>query len=97
MAGLAEVASVAPQTMHRLVVGLEERKLVHRNQREGNKKSIFLSLTTEGAKVLDRAEVILKAEQEVLRKRFSVKEIDAFTVFLQRFETAFQDPKRRRP
>lgn len=96
MAGLAEVTSVTPQTMHRIVVGLEKRELIHRDQRAGDRKSVFLSLTTEGGGVLRQAEIILKARQEVLGKTFSVKEIDAFTVFLQRFETAFQDPERRR-
>lgn len=47
--------------------------------------------------MLHQAENILRAKQEVLRKAFSIKEIDAFTVLLQRFEAAFQDPKGRRP
>ena len=97
MAGLAEVAFVTPQTLHRIVVGLEKRELVYRDQRPGDRKSVFLSLTTEGVDVLHQAENILRAKQEVLRKAFSIKEIDAFTVLLQRFEAAFQDPKGRRP
>jgi DNA-binding MarR family transcriptional regulator len=95
MARLAEVASVTPQTMHRIVVGLERSKLVHRNQRAGDRKSIYLSLTPAGADVLSQAEAILKAEQEVLRNTFSVQELDAFFDFLQRFEAAFQRPERR--
>jgi DNA-binding MarR family transcriptional regulator len=97
MAGLAQVAVVTPQTMHRIVVGLERRELVHRDQKVGNRKSVFLSLTTQGVDVLHQAEVILRARQRVLRKTFSVKEIDAFTAFLVRFEAAFQDPERQRP
>ena len=94
MARLAEVASVTPQTMHRIVVGLERRELVHRNQRVGDKKSIYLSLTPAGADVLSRAEAILKSEQEVLRQTFNVQELDALFGFLQRFEAAFQRPER---
>jgi len=95
MAKLADVASVTPQTMHRLVVGLERRELVQRNQRVGDRKSIYLSLTSAGADVLSRAEAILKAEQEVLRRTFNVQESDALFGFLQRFEAAFQRPERR--
>lgn len=43
MAGLAEVAFVTPQTLHRIVVGLEKRELVYRDQRPGDRKSVFLS------------------------------------------------------
>ncbi len=97
MARLADVASVAPQTMHRIVVGLERRELVHRNQRTGDRKSIYLSLTPAGADVLSQAEAILRAEQEVLRQAFNPQELDAFFDFLQRFEAAFQRPERRHP
>ena len=97
MARLADVASVAPQTMHRIVVGLERRNLVHRKQRAGDRKSIYLSLTPAGADVLGQAEAILKAEQEVLRQAFNPQELDDFFDFLQRFEAAFQRPERRHP
>jgi DNA-binding MarR family transcriptional regulator len=95
MAKLADVASVTPQTMHRIVVGLERRDLVHRNQKAGDRKSVYLSLTPAGADVLDQAETILKAGQEVLGKTFSAQEMGTFLDLLQRFETAFQRPERR--
>ncbi len=95
MAGLADVASVAPQTMHRIVVGLERRDLVRRDQRAGDRKSIYLSLTPAGAELLVRAEAILKAEQDVLRQTFDAQELAALFAFLQRFEAAFQRPERR--
>ena len=97
LAKLADVALVTPQTMHRLVVGLERRELVHRNQRAGDRKSIYLSLTSAGADVLSRAEAILKAEQEVLRQTFNVQELDVLFGFLQRFEAAFQRPESGTP
>lgn len=95
MAKLADVASVTPQTMHRIVVELERRDLVHRNQKAGDRKSVYLSLTPAGADVLSQGEAILKAEQEVLKQTFSARELGAFFGLLRRFETAFQSPERR--
>lgn len=93
MAKLADLAAITPQTMHRLVIGLERHSLIQRNRKSDNKKSYYLSLTLAGTQLLRQAEIILKAEQDVLKEYFQPQELDTLYLLLQKFEAAFQKRK----
>ncbi len=89
MAKVADIAFITPQTMYRIVVGLERRKFVLRNKKEGDRKSFYLSLTPAGKDLLNQAEAILRDEQDVIQQAFSPQEMDTLYALLERFEAAF--------
>jgi DNA-binding MarR family transcriptional regulator len=89
MAELSRLASVTPQTMHRLVVGLERRGLVQRRQLADDRKALEVAVTAEGAEILAAAEVVLMREQDVVLGHFTPQELDQLAGFLDRFERVF--------
>ena len=58
-AGLAKESFVTPQTMHTLLVGMENRNLIKRSAIKGNNKSLNISITNQGASVLKTADAAL--------------------------------------
>jgi DNA-binding MarR family transcriptional regulator len=77
--------------MHRMVIGLERRGFVKRHRKTDDKKLFYLSLSPSGIQILHQAELILKAEQDVLKKQFEPQELDALYALLQRFEATFKN------
>lgn len=95
MAKLADLAAITPQTMQRIIISLERRGLIQRNRKSDNKKSYYISLTLVGAQLLRQAEIILKAEQDVLKEYFQPQELDTLNLLLQKFEAAFQKNRKK--
>jgi DNA-binding MarR family transcriptional regulator len=89
MAELSRLASVTPQTMHRLVVGLERRGFVERRQLGHDRKALEVAVTGQGAIVLRKAEAVLGREQDALLDEFTPAELDQFAEFLARFEGVY--------
>jgi len=89
MAELSRLASVTPQTMHRLVVGMERRGLVCRRPLDDDRKSLEVAITGKGAELLGRAEVALMREQDGLLECFTASELGQFAAFLDRFERVY--------
>jgi DNA-binding MarR family transcriptional regulator len=89
MAELSRLAAVTPQTMHRLVVGMERRGLVQRRPLGEDRKSLEVAITGQGAELLGRAEVTLMREQEAVLEGFTPSELDQFAGFLDRFERVY--------
>lgn len=58
-AKLAKKSFVTPQTMHTLLVSMENRNLIKRNAVKGNNKSLNISLTDQGASILKNADDVL--------------------------------------
>src|SRR5215469_14894853 len=50
MAKLANIVAITPQTMHRIIISLEQRGLIQRKRKKENKKSFYVSLTLEGVR-----------------------------------------------
>lgn len=66
MAELSRLAAVTPQTMHRLVVGMERRGLVCRHRLDDDRKSLKVAITGKGADLLGRAELaLMKALEDI--------------------------------
>jgi DNA-binding MarR family transcriptional regulator len=89
MAELSRLAAVTPQTMHRLVVGMERRGLVQRQRLDDDRKSLKVEITGQGAELLGRAEVTLMKEQDALLESFTSPELDQLAGLLDRFERVF--------
>ena len=81
--------AVTPQTMHRIVMGLQRRGLVSRAPAVGDRKSLALSITGPSPAVLANMETALRVEQDILLCDFSQSEFDLFFEFLGWFERAF--------
>lgn len=58
-ATLAKRSFVTPQTMHTLLVSMENRSLIKRSAVKGNSKSLNISITNQGASVLKNADAVL--------------------------------------
>ena len=80
---------MTPQTMHRIVVGLQRRGLVTRAPAVGDRKSLAVSITGPGRAVLAKTETALRVKQDILLCDFSQSEFDLFFEFLGWFERAF--------
>jgi len=59
-AKLAKQSFVTPQTMHTLLVGMEDRDLIKRSAVEGNSKSLNVSITPHGTSMLEKADLVLR-------------------------------------
>lgn len=90
MPRLADFAAVTPQAMHRTLIGLERRGFVHRERKEDNEKTFFLSLTPEGRALLRRAEERIKAAQDAAKDQLSQEEIEILQNLLKKYEGAFR-------
>ena len=89
MAELSRLAAVTPQTMHRLVTGMERRGLVRRQRLDDDRKSLKVEVTGQGAELLGRAEVTLMKEQDALLESFTSSELDQLAGLLDRFGRVF--------
>lgn len=89
MAELSRLAAVTPQTMHRLVVGMERGGLVRRHRLDDDRKSLKVAITGKGAELLGRAELALMKEQDALLECFTPSELGQFAEFLDRFERVY--------
>jgi DNA-binding MarR family transcriptional regulator len=58
-ATLAKESFVTPQTMHTLLLGMENRNLIKRTAIKGNSKSLNISITSHGIGVLKNADAVL--------------------------------------
>ena len=58
-AGLAKDSFVTPQTMHTLLVSMENRNLIKRSAVKNNNKSLNISITNHGASILKNADCVL--------------------------------------
>ena len=58
-ARLAKQSFVTPQTMHTLLVNMENRSLIKRSAVKGNSKSLNILITNQGASVLKNADAVL--------------------------------------
>jgi DNA-binding MarR family transcriptional regulator len=58
-ARLAKLTFVTPQTMHTLLVSMENRSLIKRSTVKGNSKSLDISITNQGASVFKNADAVL--------------------------------------
>jgi DNA-binding MarR family transcriptional regulator len=75
-AALAKRSFVTPQTMHTLLVSMENRSLIKRSAVKGNSKSLNISITNQGASVLKNADAVLT---DVIEKGNGVLNSDEHT------------------
>lgn len=97
MAELSRLASVSPQSMHRLVVGLERQGLVQRRRIAGDDKALGLSVTAEGADVVRRAEAVLAEIHDAVLGAFDDAELRRLLDVLERVEDACRRHARSLP
>jgi DNA-binding MarR family transcriptional regulator len=93
-AQLASLANIAPPTLYRIAVNLEKRNLLHRERKDGNDKSFYLSLSPAGVTLLRRAETQLKIVQDRAKPHLSTSELTTLYTLLGKYEVVFQKSKK---
>lgn len=85
-AQLSRRFSVTPQTMMRLVIGLEAKRLIARAESPENRRILRIRLTAEGRRVLDRCEIAVDEVEDSMLAGFSAKEVATFRAALEKFD-----------
>ena len=75
-ANLAKDSFVTPQTMHTLLVSMENRNLIKRSVVKDNNKSLNISITNRGTSILKDADDVLS---DVFKKGNQVLNSDEYT------------------
>lgn len=65
-AQLARRSFVRPQTMHQMVLALEERELIERQRDPDNRRALLIVLTEAGSSLLDDCEPHLREIEELM-------------------------------
>ena len=89
-AELARQAFVTPQTMHRIVTGLEKRDLLGRQTHPQLERVIQLFLTDTGEQLLSESTKIITAIETESLMPFSIEEVDSFRALLQKYFAAIE-------
>jgi DNA-binding MarR family transcriptional regulator len=84
-AQLSRRFSVKPQTMFKLIATLDRKGLVSRKGRDGDRRSLHISLTSRGRRVLAACESAVDALEADLFRKFSHAELARFRRHLVRF------------
>ena len=63
-AQLARRSFVRPQTMHQMILTLEERKLIERRRDPSNRRVLLIRLTAEGTSLLRECEPVVREIEE---------------------------------
>lgn len=88
-AQVARLRKIAKSQVSEAVVGLTELGLLVASRRDGNKKSVFLTLTSEGISASDDGRAAQQNFGKMLLKGFSFEEIEALSNYMSRvFENA---------
>jgi DNA-binding MarR family transcriptional regulator len=83
-AEIARRAFVTPQTMHRIVTGIERSGLVESATDATNKREILRSLTDRGKDLVTRGHRIAKRVERELLRGFSAGEAERLAEYLRR-------------
>lgn len=73
-AELARQAFVAPQTMIRIVTGLQQKELIDRQPSSENRRILQAALTPKGRRLVDRADILVGQVEQELREGISESE-----------------------
>lgn len=90
-AELARRAFVTPQTMHRIVTGLEKHGLLNRKPHPQLERVIQLFLTEEGKRLLSESGKIIAAVEAQSLAQLSSDEVKVFRVLLQKYLAAIEE------
>jgi DNA-binding MarR family transcriptional regulator len=88
---LAEAAGVAPPTVTRMVDGLERRGVLARSQEAGDRRSVHVSLTTEGRELLATKRRAVDERLGLLHSSLSADERDQSVRLLRRLAEAIDE------
>ena len=93
-AELARRSFVSAQAMNQVVTALEARELLVRRPDPTHRKVLRASLTAEGARVLDRCEVVIDAAEAVMTYGMSRAQVRGLTAALTRCSKAIDQAHR---
>lgn len=81
---IAEACHIEPATITSLLLGMENKGLILRKNRDGNRRSLYVYLTDEGRSLAEQIELKFQAIEEKALTGFHEDEKELFTCFLTR-------------
>ncbi|WP_041750018.1 MarR family winged helix-turn-helix transcriptional regulator [Brachyspira murdochii] len=71
---IANYLEIEPATVGSILLGMEKSGLIERKQREGNRRSLYVSLTEKGVEVSNNMEKIFEDAENIATDRLSEKD-----------------------
>lgn len=71
---IANYLEIEPATVGSILLGMEKSGLIERKQREGNRRSLYVSLTEKGIEVSNSMEKIFEDAENIATDRLSEKD-----------------------
>ncbi|MEI0524765.1 MarR family transcriptional regulator [Brachyspira murdochii] len=71
---IANYLEIEPSTVGSILLGMEKSGLIERKQREGNRRSLYVSLTEKGVEVSNNMEKIFEDAENIATDRLSEKD-----------------------
>ncbi|PCG19125.1 MarR family transcriptional regulator [Brachyspira sp. G79] len=71
---IANYLEIEPATVGSILLGMEKSGLIERKQREGNRRSLYVSLTEKGIEVSNNMEKIFEDTENIATDRLSEKD-----------------------
>lgn len=71
---IANYLEIEPTTVGSILLGMEKSGLIERKQREGNRRSLYVSLTEKGIEVSNSMEKIFEDAENIATDRLSEKD-----------------------
>lgn len=71
---IANYLEIEPATVGSILLGMEKSGLIERKQREGNRRSLYVSLTEKGVEVSNNMEKIFEDTENIATDRLSEKD-----------------------
>lgn len=93
---IAAHCEIEPATMGSILLRMEHAGLISRRQREGDRRSLLVSLTEQGKEAACRMADIFRAAEDRATAAFTAAELDALLKGLDRLCTAMQADRPRR-
>ncbi|WP_300754614.1 MarR family transcriptional regulator [uncultured Brachyspira sp.] len=71
---IANYLEIEPATVGSILLGMEKSGLIERKQREGNRRSLYVSLTEKGIEVSNNMEKIFEDTENIAADKLSEKD-----------------------
>lgn len=71
---IANYLEIEPATVGSILLGMEKSGLIERKQREGNRRSLYVSLTEKGVEVSNNMEKIFEDTENIATDKLSEKD-----------------------
>lgn len=87
---IASYCEIEQTTVGSILNRMEQAGLIVRQHHEGNRRSLFVSLSPKGREITEKLQEIFRREEAELTVGLSTEEIEAFRITLEKMETSLK-------